>query len=74
MIPAAISVPLCFQCRHYRGLHESGAGYTCAAFPLDIPAVILLGDHAHEKPYPGDHGIQFEPKPGYDAKWRKTHA
>jgi hypothetical protein len=48
--------------------------YKRAAFPEDIPDVIIMGDVAHHEPYPGDHGIQFEPKSGYDAEGRKVNA
>lgn len=36
-------------------------GYTCDAFPGGIPEEITRGRNQHMKPYPGDHGIQFEP-------------
>lgn len=47
----------CFDCRH---LHEDQR--TCDAFPDGIPSVFLYLDEVHKKPYPGDHGIQFEPR------------
>ena len=47
----------CFFCRHLdpQGLPR------CAAYPLGIPLPILSGDLPHDRPLPGDHGIQFEP-------------
>ncbi len=33
----------------------------CAAYPAGIPLPIIGGDLAHDRPLPGDHGIQFEP-------------
>ena len=45
----------CAVCRHRRD------NKTCRAFPSGIPKEILSGEHDHRKPYPGDHGIQFEP-------------
>jgi hypothetical protein len=46
----------CFECRH---LHEDQQ--TCDAFPDGIPTALLFLDETHDRPYPGDHGIQFEP-------------
>jgi len=45
----------CDVCRHFdpRGLPR------CAAYPDGIPLPILGGDIAHDRPLPGDHGIQF---------------
>jgi hypothetical protein len=53
-------VPQCFRCRHFR------PGYVCAAFPdgNGIPNPILQNEHDHRRPYPGDNGVRFEPKPG----------
>ena len=45
----------CTTCKY------KGRGATCTAFPDGIPAAILSGKNSHTKPYPGDHGIQFEP-------------
>lgn len=50
----------CITCRHYR---LAGA---CDAFPDGIPVVILKGERDHREPYPGDHGIQYEPLPDAD--------
>lgn len=55
----------CLECRHYLG--EA----MCAAFPEKIPEEIMTDEFDHIRPYPGDHGIQFEPQPGYDAQGRK---
>jgi len=45
----------CQLCKHYRGAK------ICAAFPVDIPEEIFLGQHDHREPFPGDNGILFEP-------------
>lgn len=47
----------CVLCSHYR------FDYTCEAFPEGIPLVIFTGEHDHREPFPGDHGIRFEPRP-----------
>ena len=45
----------CIQCVHYR------LDLKCDAFPDGIPEPIILGEHDHHEPYPGDHGIRWEP-------------
>jgi hypothetical protein len=35
-------------------------GNVCKAFPKGIPDKIWSGENNHEKPFKGDHGIQFE--------------
>lgn len=52
----------CLECKHYLG------GWICAAFPEGIPAEVATGLHDHEKPYPGDRGIRWEPWPDGWAK------
>lgn len=47
--------PVCTYCRHSQDFR------VCDAFPEEIPLAIWLGEHTHEQPYPGDHGIQFAP-------------
>lgn len=48
----------CDNCKHYNG------GLGCKAYPGGIPWPILSGAVAHDKPLPGDHGIQYEKKEG----------
>ena len=53
-----MSPPICYGCNHF---NENPEGLACAAFPDGIPVEIITGQLDHREPYPGDHGIQFEP-------------
>jgi hypothetical protein len=63
-MPNAVLTPLCWDCKHFQGDSDPGAlsPYKCAAFPEGIPTNILVLNPDHREPFPGDHGIQFEPK------------
>ena len=52
-------IPMCVYCRYFDAAAR-GANI-CAAFPHGIPDSIFWGEQDHFAPYPGDHGIQFEP-------------
>jgi len=55
-------IPLmqCRYCAHYRGEN----GVDCAAFPAQgsIPREIFDTEFDHRNPYPGDHGVRWEPR------------
>ena len=48
------------QCRICKHLRDARL-WTCDAFPYGIPAAILSNRFDHRNPFPGDHGIRFEP-------------
>lgn len=51
-------IPACFECAHFRGALKGKI--VCLAFPDGIPPELGRKGVIHDKPYPGDHGIQFE--------------
>jgi antitoxin component HigA of HigAB toxin-antitoxin module len=50
----------CSRCKHHI-VSKPGELPNCKAFPTQIPLSLLRNQHDHRKPYPGDHGIRFEP-------------
>lgn len=46
----------CTYCKHILSIGSR----KCKAFKDKIPDKIWSGENDHKKPYPGDHGIQFE--------------
>jgi hypothetical protein len=58
-------IPQCFTCKHFHDGSGATGNLRCDAYPNQsgIPQAILLAEHDHRKPYPGDHGIRYERKP-----------
>lgn len=58
-----VGPPQCYYCKHLHPWEHlpSNAPLTCNAFPEGIPDAFLEFARSHLKPYPGDHGILFEP-------------
>jgi hypothetical protein len=55
-------IPQCFGCQRMADAAGRRPGeYRCEAFPSGIPAEILLNQHDHREPYPGDGGIRYVP-------------
>lgn len=61
--------PSCYyrKCIHFLGIYQKDGTEmsevpSCLAFPKGIPKEIAYGGNKHIEPYPGDNGIQFEPK------------
>ncbi|HQF16016.1 MAG: hypothetical protein A4E45_00649 [Methanosaeta sp. PtaB.Bin039] len=52
----------CLHCRNFiKDVYAEGVH--CRAFTdIDIPEEIFFGRNLHKDPYPGDHGIQFDPE------------
>ena len=53
----------CMFCKNYKGVKDNDnymVKHFCSAFPDGIPNGIFFSKVLHNKPYKGDHGIQFE--------------
>lgn len=58
---------MCRHCKHLRNETVGIAIYTCSAYPNGIPYEFRESQVDHRRPYPGDQGIRFEPKEGYQV-------
>ncbi len=61
-------IALCFDCRRL----SNEKGMKCEAFPGGIPDEIILAEHDHHRPFPGDRGLTFLAKSGPETATRKT--
>jgi hypothetical protein len=59
----AFTLSQCGFCKHAWGRLRAGEPprTRCDAFPQGVPDEIVSSRIPHDVPYPGDHGIQFEP-------------
>ncbi|MCF6175497.1 MAG: hypothetical protein L3J71_07005 [Victivallaceae bacterium] len=55
-------MPLCIFCRHCHEHNLAARVPSCNAFPDAVPDKIFFESGDHRKPWPGDNGIQFEPR------------
>jgi excisionase family DNA binding protein len=53
-----VATARCYDCKYFLGAKPG----TCRAFPEQIPDRIWSGKARHDKSFPGDQGIRFEPK------------
>ena len=53
------AAPICLECSRFH--YDDEEKNACDAFPEGIPWEIITSAFDHHNPYPGDHGIQFEP-------------
>ena len=49
---------MCHGCAYFRDAKQG----MCDAFPDQIPNEIWSGKVGHDKPFPGDRGIRFQPR------------
>jgi hypothetical protein len=62
--------PICRGCRHRIEYDH----LSCAAFPDRIPEEVWNGMRDHNTPYPGDHGVRFEPMTEADRERKRQLA
>lgn len=58
--PDGVTVSQCLLCIHYAG---GPFGAVCKAFPSALPVEILGNEFDHRRPFVGDDGVRFEPRP-----------
>ena len=59
-----VITPVCAKCSRY---HYTDIEHECCdAFPEGIPKVVLEDGHDHLTPIEGDHGLLFNPLPGFE--------
>lgn len=63
----SVRSPMCFGCTRFDARNPDVL--SCTAFPDGIPEPIILSVRDHRKPYPGDNGLQFDPKAPADAAY-----